>query len=149
MNSNSFNWKQFTITVLITSLWINVSEVFRYFVLVRPRVKTYWNGMEQIADMNWTIFAIWGFWDTVLTVFVVIICWLYIQVFGNTYRSIVMAGTIAWSLFALFWIATANMGYSDWSILWITLPLSWIEMVIAGYIVSKLYSRQYEQVQNY
>lgn len=141
MNTNTFQFKKFAIVVLLTSIWINASEVFRYFVLVMPRVKNYWNGMEGIAEMDLVIFSIWGVWDTLLTGFLVIIFWLYSRVFGNNNRSVMVSATIAWALFVLFWIATANMGYSDWSILFITLSLSWIEMVVGAYIASRLYKK--------
>ncbi|MEL7006564.1 MAG: hypothetical protein AAFN93_28145 [Bacteroidota bacterium] len=135
----NFYWKQFLFVVLLTSIWINVSEVFRYFVLVIPRVKSFWNDLETVADMNWLIFSIWGIWDTILTAFVVIIFWLYSRAFGDDLRSVVVSGSIAWGFFLLYWIGAANMGYSNWSILAVTLPLSWLEMVVACYISSKLY----------
>lgn len=49
---HKFNWKHFIGITLITSIWIQASEVFRYFVLVMPRVKSYWNDLETVADMN-------------------------------------------------------------------------------------------------
>lgn len=137
----SFNLRQFALIVLITSLWVNASEVFRYFVLVMPEVKDYWNNLEGIADMNWIIFSIWGIWDTLLTAFVVFTVWLCLQVFdSNSIRqSIAISSVLTWMLFVIFWVAAANMGYSSWSILWITLPLSLFEMTVASTIASKLF----------
>jgi len=34
------------------------------------------------------------------------------------------------------------MGLSEWNLLWITLPLSWLEIFIATFIASKLYRRE-------
>lgn len=142
MYKTDFNFKSFLIIVLITSIWVNASEVFRYFIFVMPRVKEYWNGLETVADMNWTIFSIWGIWDTILTAMTVFLFWLYAQRFGNNNRSILISATITWIFFfVLYWVGAANMGYTDWSILWITLPLSLIELVIANFIASKLYKR--------
>jgi hypothetical protein len=31
-----FNVRQFIINVLLVSIWVNVSEVFRYFAIVMP-----------------------------------------------------------------------------------------------------------------
>ncbi len=142
MSKSEFNLKSFVIIVLITSIWINASEVFRYFILVMPKVKAYWGNLESVADMNWTIFGIWGIWDTLLTAMIVFLFWLYTQRFGNNIRSILISAVLAWVFFfVLYWVGVANMGYSDWSILWITLPLSLIELIIANFIASKLYKR--------
>ncbi|WP_437373951.1 hypothetical protein, partial [Maribacter litoralis] len=55
---------------------------------------------------------------------------------------VLISGTLVWSaVFVIFWIATANMGLSEWKILWITLPLSWLEMIIGAWIASKLYKK--------
>lgn len=139
---HTFNWKSFLIITLITSIWINVSEVFRYFILVMPQVKAYWNNLEHIADMNWFIFSIWGLWDTLLTAMLVFLFWLYSRVFGNNNRSVFVVGTLAWLFFfVLYWVGTANMGYSDWAILRITLPLSLVELIIAAWIAAFLYKK--------
>jgi len=138
----SFNWKQFIIVTLITSLWVQASEIFRYFILVIPRVKTFWNDLDTIAHMDIPIFLIWGVWGTVLTGMVVYFFWLYAQVYGNNRKSIWISGILSWMFFfVLFWIGAANMGYSDWSILWITLPLSLIELIVASWIASLLFKR--------
>lgn len=141
MNSK-FNLKQFVIITLITSIWINASEVFRYFIFVMQRVKVFFDGKSGVAEMDFIIFSIWGLWDTLLTAAIVFIFWLYSNTFGNNNRSIIMSSTIVWlSIFVVFWVATANMGLCKWNLLLITLPLSWIEMVIGTWIASKLYSR--------
>lgn len=137
--SKSFNLKQFIIIVLITSLWINASEVFRYFVFVMPMMKEFWIG-EEVAEMNATIFSIWGIWDTLLSAVLVFIVWLFCERFGNGIRSILTSATLVWlSIFVIFWVAASNMGLSDWGILLVALPLSWIEMVVGAWISSSLY----------
>jgi len=148
MHKSEFNIKTYAKVVLITSIWVNISEVFRYFVFVMPRAKSFWNDLESVADMNFLIFGIWGFWDTILTAMTVFLYWLYTQRFGNNISSVLASAVLAWVFFfVLFWIGTANMGYSDWSIMWITLPLSLIELIIANFIAFKLYNRfQYAKV---
>lgn len=142
MATNKFNFKHFVIITLLVSIWINISEVFRYFVLVMPRVKSFLDDIQGVADMDLGIFAIWGLWDTLLTGVLVFVFWLYSRVFGNSNRSVLISGTIVWfAIFVIFWVATANMGLSEWGILWITLPLSWLEMVVGAWITSKLYKK--------
>ena len=55
--------KQFFIVALITTIWVNASEIVRYFVLVRPKIKDFWGQIDGIAEMDLFIFSIWGFWE--------------------------------------------------------------------------------------
>ena len=142
MRELKFDIKHFTIITLITSIWINISEVFRYFQFVMPRIQSFFNYKAGVAEMNWSIFAIWGFWDTLLTAVLVFIFWLYARNYGNSSSSVLISGTIVWiAIFVIFWLATANMGLANRDILWISLPLSWIEMIVGAWIASKIYKR--------
>lgn len=142
MMDQEFNVKQFVIITLITSVWINLSEVARYFLFVMPRVKFFFSDEETVAQMNLGIFMIWGVWDTILTAALVFIFWLYAKVYGNNNQSVIVSSIVVWTMiFVIFWMATANMGLANWNILWITLPLSLIEMIVGAWIASKLYER--------
>lgn len=139
--TSTFNVKQFIIITLLTSIWIHLSEIFRYFVFVMSRVQTFFDGKEGIATMDIGIFSIWGVWDTLLTAIMVFVFWLYSKVFGNKRSSVLISGTVVWlAVFVIFWVATANMGLSNWNILLITLPLSWVEMIVGSWIASRLYA---------
>lgn len=125
--------------VLITSIWINASEVFRYFVIVMPAVRKNLPTVANVAPMDWWVFSIWGVWDTILTISIVFISWLCSVIYGNTLRAIFIAGTTCWAtLFVLFWLAMVNMNLSGLNLLAITLPLSWFEMLVDALIVIKL-----------
>ena len=140
----SFQIKQYIFISLVVSIWINASEVFRYIVFVMPQVKSFFADKAGVAEMDWIIFLIWFFWDSLLTALLVFLFWLYARNFGNNWRSIFISGSIAWLfVFVIFWVATANMGLAEWSTLWITLPLSWIEMVVGTTIAAHLYRRKY------
>lgn len=135
--------KDFVVITLLTSIWVNASEVFRYFVLVRPEMHSYLSMVPNVADMNWGIFAIWGVWDTLLTALYVFLFWLCAQVFGNTLRSIITSGVMSWCFFfVLFWVGMANMNLSSWGYLIIVLPLALLETLVAAWIASWLYSRK-------
>jgi hypothetical protein len=138
-----FNLRHFVVVVLLTSVWVHVSEVFRYFVIVMPYVRQFLSDVTGVAPMSWGVFAIWGMWDTLLTCMVVLIFWLYAQRFGNTPRSVLASGTLCWLFFfVLFWVAMVNMALAEWFILALTLPLSWLEVVVATFIASRLFARQ-------
>lgn len=141
--TKAFVVKDFIIITFITSLWVNVSEVFRYFVLVRPEMHSYLSTVPHVADMNLSIFAIWGLWDTLLTALFVFLFWLCAQVFGNKLKTVLISGFMSWCFFfLLFWVGMANMNLSSWEFLMVLLPLALIETLVAAFIASKLYLRK-------
>lgn len=139
MGQVDFNFKRFLIITLITSIWVQISETFRYLILVVPKMQ--WDGSE-IPETTLPVLAIWILWGTLLTALTVLLFWMYARIFGNGLRTILISATISWAFFfVLFWIGVSNMGLSDWNLLWITLPLSWFELFIATLITSKLYAK--------
>jgi len=137
------NFKIFIVIVIITSIWINISEVFRYFIIVRPEMHTYLHMVPNVADMNLGIFALWGLWDTVLSSLVVFTFWLMAEKFGYNSKTVLLAGTFSWAwLFFMFWFASANMNLTSWSFVTIPMVLSWFEMVVASYITLILFRQR-------
>lgn len=122
--------------LIATFLWLNVSEVFRYFVFVMPMTRAAMTQVIDPAPMNLPVFLIWGAWDTLLFVCVSFVIWLYFERFGGGTASILKAGTLVWAtIFGLFWIATWNMSMTQTRIPLVALPLAWLEMAIAATIL--------------
>jgi hypothetical protein len=141
MNSN-FCPKKFIVTTLIVSIWVNISEVFRFFVIVLPKMREQLSMIPEIGSVSLLSFSIWGIWAEVLTALVVFMFWLIAQRFGNTVRNAILAGTVSWLFFfVLFWVAQVNLGLASVSLAAAALPLAWIEMVVASWIASRLYAR--------
>ena len=129
--------------VLLTSIWVNISEVFRYFVIVMPAMRKDLSVVPNVAPMDWWVFSIWGIWDTILTAGIVFITWLCFKVYGKSTKTIIIAGTTSWAIFfLLFWIGMVNMNLSKVDLLAYTLPLSWIETTVAAWITIKLLEKQ-------
>lgn len=126
-----------TRTALISAfLWINVSEVFRYFMFVMPMTRAAMRQVSDPAPMNLPVFLIWGVWDMLLFACVSFVVWLYFERFGGGAASIVKVGTLVWvAIFGLFWIATWNMNMTQTVIPLVALPLAWLEMTITAAIL--------------
>lgn len=134
------SWRQLARVTLLTSLWVHASEVFRYFAFVMPAMQAHFSNQPGIAEMDLTIFLIWGVWDTVLSFGIVLTTWLFVRVFGDHRSSIVLAASFTWlNVFVIFWLGSANMGTAAWSTLGIALPLSWLELVVAAWIAAWLF----------
>ncbi|NVE94552.1 hypothetical protein [Altererythrobacter lutimaris] len=118
-------------------IWINVSEVARYFLVVRPLLRSHFPDQPQIGAMNHQIFAIWGVWDLVLILAAIGFYWLWLERFGQSLRQLI-AASLAFTLtvFGLLWIGVANMGLAPFSMVLAALPLAWVEQLIACWIVA-------------
>jgi hypothetical protein len=128
---------------LLTSIWINISEVFRYFVIVMPAMRKDLAVVPNVAPMDWWIFSIWGVWDTILTASIVFITWLCFKTYGKSKKTIFISGATSWAMFfLLFWIGMVNMNLANPKLLFFTLPLSWIETTIGAWIAIKLFDKQ-------
>lgn len=139
---SQFSIKDLLIIVLITSIWINASEIVRYFCFVQPAMQAHWSDLDGIAEMNLGIFTIWGLWDTILSLVLVLITGLVLKVVGQKSYTFLYAGTLVWAtVFLIFWIGAANMGLASWKLLWIALPLAWLEMIIGSWLAIHLFNR--------
>jgi hypothetical protein len=128
---------------LLTSIWINISEVFRYFVIVMPTMRKDLAVVPNVAPMDWWVFSIWGVWDTILTASIVFITWLCLKTYGQSTKTIFIAGTTTWAMFfLLFWVGMVNMNLANPNLLFLTLPLSWIETTIGAWIAIKLLNKE-------
>jgi len=132
-----FPTRAFWLTTLVNAVWINVSEVFRYFVFVMPMMREAFPQIENIAPMNLPVFAIWGVWDTILLLVVTGFVWMFLERFGRGLRQSFIAGSLIWAaIFVILWLGLFNMNVATGAMLAIALPLSWLEMVVAAVIVN-------------
>jgi hypothetical protein len=117
-------------------LWINASEIARYFAIVRPMLQDAFPGASQVGAVTPGIFAIWVVWDTILILAATGFYALYLAHFSTTIPNAIIAATcLTITLFGLLWLGVANMGLAPLSLLWAALPLAWFEQIIAALIV--------------
>lgn len=123
--------RSFLLVLLVAYLWLNVSEVFRYFAFVMPMMRDSMSSVRDVAPMSLSVFMIWGLWDTLLFAVVAFIAWLFNERFGGGLRNALAVGTILWlTIFCIFWLAVWNMNLTVSNVPLVALPLAWIEMVV-------------------
>ncbi|WP_343563691.1 hypothetical protein [Kiloniella sp. b19] len=124
---------------LVNFIWINLSEVFRYFVFIMPMIRKSFPELPGIAPMNLGIFSLWGLWDLILIIATTGFVWLYQNQFGLTLKNSLSAGFLVWvAIFGILWLALFNLNLATASILSIALPLSCLELLIAAWIVFRV-----------
>lgn len=138
----------FMMALTVNFLWINISEVVRYFAFVMPLMRDAFSMLPDVAPMNLRVFLIWGVWDTILVVTATLLPWMAMKVFGASALRAVIYGTGVWmAVFVILWLGLYNMNLTTLSVLAIALPLAWIEMVIAALIVWWITARNHEDFQ--
>ena len=126
----------FTIALIANFVWINASEVFRYFAFVMPMMREAFPMVPDVAPMNLPVFMIWGVWDTILVLTATLLPWMAMKVFGASALRAVLYGTGVWmSVFVILWLGLYNMNMETVGVLAIALPMAWVEMVVAALIV--------------
>jgi hypothetical protein len=131
----SINLKALGMAVMLNMLWVNLSEVFRYFAFVMPMMRDSLLIVPDVAPMNLPVFLIWGLWDTIVVLAITLASWLAFERFGYSKRMAFIAGTAVWaSIFVVFWVALLNMNLATIKIALVASPLAWIEMVVAAFI---------------
>ncbi len=132
--------------ILLNMIWVNISEVFRYFVFIMDLMRNTFPQISDVAPMNLGIFAIWGIWDTILVLSVTGFSWLFLERFGYELRNAIIAGTLFWlSVFVILWLGLFNMNLATAEILLIALPLAWFEMVVAAIITHRCLKPDYSE----
>lgn len=127
----------FVMALLFNMIWVNISEVVRYFGLVKPMLHETFPGQDNIAMVTPMIFGSWMVWDTILIFAGTGFYWLYLEKFGRTKSNAVLcASAFTLTVFGLLWLGIVNMGLLPTSFIWSALPLAWGEQVIAALIVN-------------
>ena len=132
----------FVMALVVNFLWINASEVFRYFAFVMPMMRDAYPMLPEIAPMNLPVFLIWGVWDTILVITATLIPWMAMKVFGASALRAVVYGTGVWmAVFVILWLGLYYMNLATPRVLAVALPLAWMEMVVASLIVWRFTAR--------
>ena len=132
----------FVMALLVNFLWINGSEVFRYFAFVMPMMRDAFPMLPDVAPMNVSVFLIWGVWDTILVITATLLPWMAMKVFGASLLRAISYGTGVWmAVFGILWLGLYNMNLAPVNVLAVALPLAWAEMVVASLIVWRFWER--------
>lgn len=137
------NIKNFLIITLLTSIWVNISEVARYFIYVKGKMDSFLHMVPNIG-LIWDVevLIIYAVWDTLITAYFVFIFCLCMKVFGNNMKAIFVSALTSWMFFVLFWLILIGMQLGEWSTMITILPFTLLETIVASYIASRLYAKR-------
>jgi len=122
--------KKNVLAIFLATLWISISEFVRNEFLL----KSYWT--KHYADLG-LIFpseqvngAVWGIWS---------LCLALAIFFMSKKFNLLQTTFISWFFaFVLMWLVIGNMSVLPYGILPFAIPLSFLEVFLASYIIQKL-----------
>ena len=122
--------KKIILPVLLATIWISISEFVRNEFLV----KSFWT--EHYRSLGLTFpseplnGAVWGIWSLLLATAIFILSKKF---------TLVQTTLLAWLVaFVMMWVVIGNLGVLPYGILFYAIPLSLLEIFVAGWIMRKL-----------
>lgn len=116
--------------VLLSAVWIAVSEFLRNEFVLKSHWITHYRSMGLEFPSAPVNGMVWGIWS---------ICFAVLIVALGKRNSMPMTAIIAWfSGFPLMWLVLGNLMVLPYDILPIAVPWSMVEVLGASYIVHKL-----------
>jgi len=121
--------KSNVLPILLATIWISISEVFRNTFLLHGSWVEHYNNLGQTFPELPINGAVWGVWSLVFSIVIFIISKKY---------SFVETIILAWIIgFVMMWLVIGNLGVLPFSILPFAIPLSILEVSVAVWIISK------------
>ena len=122
--------KKIILPVLLVTIWISISEFVRNEFLV----KSFWT--EHYRSLGLTFpseplnGAVWGIWSLLTATAIFILSKKF---------TLVQTTLLAWLVaFVMMWVVIGNLGVLPYGILFYAIPLSLLEIFVAGWIMRKL-----------
>lgn len=123
---------------LLNLVWINISGLPRYFLVVIPMLKAAFPDNTNVVPVDLSAFGIWGLWTVIFVLASTSFLWMYLDRYGNSIRNSVYGGLIFGVVsIALTWVGIGNMGLAPFSLFWVATPLAIAEQIISGFIVRR------------
>jgi hypothetical protein len=123
--------KKIIVPILVTGIWINISETVRWMFLV----ESYWLEKYQILNLtfpnetiNMIAWMLWGFFHATV---IFILSRRY-----NLFHTAVLSWFVA---FVMMWLVVWNVGVLPTGMLWFNIPLSLLEAFIGAYICIRFF----------
>lgn len=118
------------LTILVTGIWVNVSEFFRNELLF----KSYWTNHYQSLGLTFPSQpingALWGVWGFVFAGMIYLL---------SRQFSLLNTVIIGWVMgFVLMWITLWNLSVLPIGLLVYAVPLSLLEVLVAAYLCKRL-----------
>lgn len=122
--------KHRVLPVIMTTLWISVSEFFRNEYLLKSYWTSHYLKLGMVFPSEPINGAIWGLWSLVFAIVIFMILHRF-----SFWQTVFLSWLVG---FVMMWLVIGNMGVLPMTILSFAIPLSLLEVYLAALILTKL-----------
>ena len=125
------NLKRTILAILVTGIWINVSETIRWMAVIESHWIERYQELNLVfpnETINMIAWMIWGF----LFATAIFILSRKFNLLQTTFLSWFMA-------FAMMWVVVWNVGVLPTGMLWLNIPLSLLEAFVGAFICIRFF----------
>jgi len=122
------------LAVIAATVWISLSEFVRNEFILKDYWTTHYQEMGLSFPSEPVNGAIWGLWSLVFS----IVIFFLAQKF-SLWQTFLLSWTIG---FVMMWLVIGNLAVLPYGILPFAIPLSLLEALIAGLIITKMAPRK-------
>lgn len=125
-----FIMKKTVLPIVLAAIWISISEFVRNEFLLKSYWTEHYETLGIVFPSEPVNGAAWGVWSLCFAIAIFIIS----KKFSFLHTSL-----LAWFTgFIFMWLVIGNLGVLPFGILYVAIPLSMLEVVIAVLIIKKL-----------
>ena len=126
------NFKKTILPILLTGIWINISETIRWILIVESYWINHYQEMGLVFPTGIWHGMIWMIWGFIFAVVIFILSKKF---------TLLQTTFLSWfSVFVMLWIVLGNVNMLPAGMLWIVIPLSFLETLIGAWICKRFSS---------
>lgn len=124
------NYKKAIWQILLVSLWINIFESLRWVIFAKPDIEMYFKAANHVLPNQPINNILWMVWGVIIAIMIFIISKRF---------KLLQTTFIVWiTVYVMHWIALWNMAVLPIKILFLAIPLTFIN-VLVGVLISKYF----------
>ena len=134
------NLKKAIWEILLVSIWINIFETLRWMLFAKPEIDMHFKAANLVLPNEPINNLLWLIWGIIIAVMIFIVSKKF-KVLQTTF--------IVWiTVYVMHWIALWNMAVLPINILWLAVPLTFINVLVGALISKYFQSNEKLQKQN-
>ena len=127
------NFKKAIWQILLVSLWINFFETLRWMLFAKPDIDMHFKAINLVLPNEPVNNILWLIWGIIIAVMIFIISKKF-KVLQTTF--------IVWIIvYVTHWIALWNFSVLPINVLWLAVPLTFINIFVGALICSRFISK--------
>lgn len=128
------NFKKTIWQILLVSLWINIFETLRWVLFAKPLIDDHFKAANLVLPNEPINNLFWLIWGIIIAVMIYIISKKF---------SVLQTTFIVWIIvYVTHWIALWNFSVFPMNVLWLAVPLTFINIFVGAFICSRFRSEK-------